>query len=265
MKWTKEAEQAVAHVPFFVRKRVKKRVEEEARRCGAEEVHLPHVQVCQQRFLRNMEDEVRGYRIETCFGASGCPNRIADHEGLAEELERVLARRDLKSFLRERVQGPLKLHHEFRITLADCPNACSRPQIVDVGIIGARRPQVTGEPCTHCGACTETCREEAIALDEAAGSPVIDFGQCLACGQCLTVCPTGTLQESEKGYRLLVGGKLGRHPQLGRELGPLVSKSKLLDIIESCLELYMRHNTSGERFGDVLKRTGLAALTGNSQ
>jgi hypothetical protein len=30
MKWTKEAEDAVSRVPFFVRKRVKKRVEEEA-------------------------------------------------------------------------------------------------------------------------------------------------------------------------------------------------------------------------------------------
>jgi anaerobic sulfite reductase subunit C len=264
MKWTKEAEQAVAQVPFFVRKRVKRRVEEEAERSGAKEVRVQHVQVCQQRFLRNMEAEVRGYRIETCFGASGCPHRITDHAGLAEELERTLARRDLKSFLKERVQGPLKLHHEFRITIADCPNACSRPQIVDVGIIGARRPQVTDEPCSHCCACRDTCREAAITLDEAAGTPVIDFGKCLACGQCLTVCPTGTLQESQTGYRVLVGGKLGRHPQLGQELGPLVSKRKLLDIIESCLELHMQHNTSGERFADVLKRTGLTALTGNN-
>jgi F0F1-type ATP synthase membrane subunit b/b' len=32
MKWTKDAEEALSKVPFFVRKRVRKRVEEEAAR-----------------------------------------------------------------------------------------------------------------------------------------------------------------------------------------------------------------------------------------
>jgi len=34
VNWTDEAKQALSRVPFFVRKRVKKRVEEEAERFG---------------------------------------------------------------------------------------------------------------------------------------------------------------------------------------------------------------------------------------
>ena len=43
MRWTKEADKAVSKVPFFVRKKVRKRVEEEAARQGAAEVSLDHV------------------------------------------------------------------------------------------------------------------------------------------------------------------------------------------------------------------------------
>jgi anaerobic sulfite reductase subunit C len=265
MKWTKEADQAIARVPFFVRKRVKQRVEEEAQRSGAGEVRLQHVQACQQRFLRNMEDEVQGFRIETCFGANGCPNRILDDEDLAGELEQIVSQRDLKTVLKARVAGPLKLHHEFRITLADCPNACSRPQIVDIGIIGARHPELSGEPCSGCGACVEVCREGAVTPADDSRAPHLDFSKCLACGQCPTVCPTGTLQEGQKGYRILVGGKLGRHPQLGTELKSIYSKRELLDILGKCLDLHMEYNISGERFGDVLNRIGLETLTGKEK
>lgn len=125
--------------------------------------------------------------------------------------------------MEEKVQGPLKMHHEFRVSLSTCPNACSRPQIVDFGIIGALRPEISAKPCTRCGACVEACQEKAILLEESPDGPVIDFDRCLACGQCLKVCPTKALAEGAKGYRVLVGGKLGRHPQLGRELSGIHS------------------------------------------
>ena len=35
------------------------------------------------------------------------------------------------------------MHHEFRVSLSACPNACSRPQIVDIGLIGAVTPVLT--------------------------------------------------------------------------------------------------------------------------
>ena len=151
MEWTKEAKERIAKVPFFISNRVKKRVEEEARQSGAKVVTVTHVQACQKKFLHQMEDEVKGYQVETCFGASGCPNQAVSSETLVKKIKAKLAQKNMKAFLKEKVGGPLKFHHEFRVSVSDCPNACSRPQIVDIGLIGARKPQVTKEdPYNQC-------------------------------------------------------------------------------------------------------------------
>ena len=159
MKWTRPAEEAISKVPFFVRKRVKKRVEEEAARSNSSEVRLEHVRLCQQRYLKNMEDEVKGYQLETCFGPNGCPNRVSRDGDMVQRLESILESCNFKEFLKERVKGPLKLHHEFRVTLSDCPNACSRPQIADIGLISACPPVISSAECTGCGECVTTCQE----------------------------------------------------------------------------------------------------------
>lgn len=258
MKWSKPASEALTRVPFFVRKRVKRRVEEEAAGCGAREVTLNHVRACQKRFMDRMEDEVRGYQVETCFGSGGCPHRAVVSDGLPNELENRLAQRDLKEFLRERVNGPLKMHHEFRISIADCPNACSRPQIVDIGLIGACRPVITEEPCSQCLACVQACRENAMILD--GRTPRIDMDKCLSCGQCIRVCPTGTLRVGRSGYRILLGGKLGRHPRLGTELFRIHGSGSVIEVVEQCLDHFQSHCRTGERFGEILERTGVGEL-----
>ena len=75
MRWTKEA---LARTPFFVRKRV----EEEAANRKAGEVTLEHVCTCQKMFLNRMEDEVKGFQVETCFGSTGCTSRGVNSDGL---------------------------------------------------------------------------------------------------------------------------------------------------------------------------------------
>jgi anaerobic sulfite reductase subunit C len=254
MKWSQEAKEAISKVPFFIRKRVKKRVEEEAARCGAGEVRLEHVRTCQRRFLNQMEEEVKGYQVETCLGPSGCPNRAVLSDDFCQKIEERLGNRNLKSLLKDRVKGPLKIHHEFRVSISDCPNACSRPQIVDLGLIGARSPRVVDVSCNQCEACVEVCREGAISFTDQA--PVVDPTKCLSCGQCIPVCPTGTFQEAARGYRILVGGKLGRHPRLGRELAGIYNLEEALKVVELCLDHYQRYCTKGERFGEILERTG---------
>ncbi len=261
MRWTPEAEKAVERVPFFVRKRVRKRVEEEAFRSNAKLVRIEHVQRCKERYLNRMEDEVKGYQVETCFGPSGCPNRAIGDDEIAGLIEERISRRDWRAFLEGRVRGTLKMHHEFRVSVSDCPNACSRPQIADVGLLGAREPALTDETCSRCDACVEVCREAALSLPEDAARPVLDTERCLFCGQCIDVCPTGTLREARRGYRIVVGGKLGRHPRLATPLQGIHDREQALEWLDRCLDFYRDRSERGERLGEILNRTGLDALT----
>ena len=252
MQWTSDAEAAVKKVPFFVRKKVRARVEKEAQEAGKKVVSVAEVNATKQRYLRNMTAEVKGYQIDTCFGPNGCPNRANAADRLMEEIERLLKEEELLAFLQKSVKGDLKFHHEFRVTLADCPNACSQPQIKDIGIIGAAVPDVTDQQCTLCEACVEACKESAIALKTDGTGPKIEPDRCLACGQCMAVCPTGTLETGCRGFRVQLGGKLGRHPQLARELPGIYTEQQVLDIVRDCLTLYKQKSTGGRRFAQVL-------------
>jgi dissimilatory sulfite reductase (desulfoviridin) alpha/beta subunit len=249
MKWTAEAEDAIKKVPFFVRKRVRNRVEKEADGEGKPLITLAEVKATQARFLSKMETDIKGYQIETCFGSNGCPNRANAGDGLMQKIEALLAEENLLDFLKKEVKGPLKYHHEFRITLADCPNACSQPQIKDIGIIGACVPEITQIPCSLCEACMDACREQAVSLET--GMPMIQFERCLSCGKCIEVCPTGTLGAGVKGYRVLLAGKLGRHPILARELPGVFSEDAVLSIVKNCLAFYRTHSKGGERFAEI--------------
>ena len=199
-----------------------------------------------------MEKEIKGYRIDTCFGPGGCPNRAHFAGRLIGEIESLLAPKNLLTHLKKRVEGKLKIHHEFRISLADCPNACSQPQIKDIGIIGACAPAVTENPCSSCLACKDICKEDAIELTEKE-RPEIDRALCLRCGQCIEVCTTDTLAAGEKGFRVLLGGKLGRHPKLARELPGIFSEEEVLEIVEACVDFYLENSRHGERFAELLK------------
>ncbi len=139
---------------------------------------------------------------------------LQKNSDLSAKIENLLSSKNIKSFLKEKVGGPLKLHHEFRVSISDCPNACSRPQIADLGLIGACIPEINEEFCSLCGSCVEICQEKALSSKE--GKLVLDSFRCLYCGQCIKICPSGALKETRNGYRIQVGGKLGRHPRLGR-------------------------------------------------
>jgi len=261
MKWTPEAEAAIKKVPFFVRKKVRARVEKEAGAEGKHMVSLEEVRATQARYLSNMGSEIKGYQVDTCFGPGGCPNRANISEGLIEKIELLLKKEDLLTFLKQKVPGDLKFHHEFRVTLADCPNACSQPQIKDLGIIGTCTPLLTDEPCTRCEACIDVCKEDAITISDADDAPIIDDSLCLHCGLCIEACPTGTIAEGSKGFRVQIGGKLGRHPQLARELPGIYSEDEVLEIVSDCISFYKKNSTHGERFADIFKKSDLEELS----
>lgn len=260
MKWTSEADAAIKKVPFFVRNKVRRRVEREAAGEGHNEVTLADVKATQKRFLNRMAAEIKGYQLDSCFGPNGCPHRANPDAVLIERIEAILKKADLLTFLKREVKGDLKFHHEFRITLADCPNACSQPQIKDIGVIGACSPMVTGETCTACEACIEACPDNAIALNQRMETPVIDGSRCMHCGRCVQVCPSGTIAEGARGYKILLGGKLGRHPKLARQLPGLYDRTGVLEIIEACLEFYKQQSRNGRRFADLIDEAAFDAF-----
>jgi anaerobic sulfite reductase subunit C len=261
MQWTDEADAAVKKVPFFVRKKVRNRVEKEANQTGKTRVTLADVKATQARYLKTMDSQIKGYQVDVCFGAGGCPHRATTSDALVQRIERVMADADLLGFLRSRVQGDLKFHHEFRISIADCPNACSQPQIKDVGIIAAATPALTDIPCTACGACIDACKEDAVQLSATGEAIAIDGERCVHCGSCMAACPTGTLETGKTGYRVLIGGKLGRHPRLARELSGIHDEETVVSMINEFLQFYKARSTQGQRFSGLLTEADIDAFS----
>lgn len=42
----------------------------------------------------------------------------------------------------------------------------------------------------------------------------------------------------KKGFKVQIGGKLGRHPQLAKELPGIYSKDEVIGIVKSCIAFY---------------------------
>ncbi len=192
---------------------------------------------------------LKGYNIAACFGEKSCPNAANQTAPLEKEIKAVFERENILGFLQRAVQGPLRAHHEFRVSLCDCANACSRPQIADIGIIGAVSPGISDRPCTCCGNCVDICDETAVTLRE--NIPIIDHRRCLMCGKCVAACPTGTLTEAI-GYRVMLGGRLGRHPRLAMETGGIHTHEQVLAILHNCLKFYKKTSIGGQRFSHIL-------------
>lgn len=197
------------------------------------------------------------WRLETCFQSRGCPNGVLPVQAMADQVGEFLSREGVGSGLAEKAGGSPMMHHLLRISVSGCPNACSRPQIADIGIIGALVPAVSGEECSLCGACVDRCRERAIELRTGASAPTLIPERCLLCGECVRACPSGAIEEGTRGCRILVGGKLGRHPQLAKELEGLKSPGEVLGIIRAAFNHYIEEARKGQRFGTLLNRTGI--------
>lgn len=206
----------------------------------------------------------RGTTVSSSRGGT-CRFSLPVPEGFLARLERVVAESGWPEFLRDVVRGPILHHHAFRVAVSACPNGCSRPHIADVGIIRAWTPGRASDACTRCGLCERLCPDHAMMVTE--NGPELHPENCLSCGLCIKRCPEKALPVAREGWRVVVGGRLGRRPRLATELEGLdevpgasgfPGQSHLLDddgvvrALRNALAWYMREYRLHLRFGDLV-------------
>ncbi len=177
---------------------------------------------------------------------------VVDPQDLVPQLQKILEEAALGEFFRRLSLNPKK-RHRFRVAIAACPNACTQVHIADFGLIGQMVPSLAGD-CVACGVCEEVCEEEAVTID--GRWPLFHLERCLNCGLCIRACPKQVLTSEAQGYRVLVGGKLGRHPQLAREVVSLAQQDRVLFLLRETLAFYKAHCRAGERLGTIIQRVG---------
>ena len=257
MKWEESAKNVLEKLGFSERRKTISRAEAAALKAGRDIVTIGDVRQKNHVYIKNYTHVSDGYRLDACSGSGSCPNRAHSHaeDGgmqLVKRLKKLLDDENPGDFLRRSVEGPVRPHHLFSIAVADCPNACSRPQISDIGIIAAASPVLTEHACIMCGACENACRESAVTVDTSRQTPVIDYDLCMFCGGCIAVCPTGKTIAGQTGYRVMIGGKLGRHPRLATELPGIYDAKTVFLIVKWCVDEYREKSTRGKRFASIV-------------
>lgn len=277
VKWEHDAEEALAKVPFFVRKMVRKKVSQRVAENGGTVVTLEDFKEAEKKFhaimgdkseqeLKSMlpADNAPGVQMVVTAACqnemSNCPNVLINTSEWKDAVEKWVEDENVNERLRKLVgDDKVLFHHKLKISVAGCPNGCSRPQIADIGIVGYVRPDVDAETCTSCGACEDVCPDGAISVDGA--PPVFDRVKCQGCMQCRNICPNSSISLSKPMVRILVGGKLGRHPHLAEVFGTARNAEELTKTISQIVNGYIENSRSGERFANYWLRSGQAART----
>ena len=142
-------------------------------------------------------DKNESFEIKLCGGARGCPLTLTDIESLGQKIHDLVKKSAWPKFFEKHASGPILYHSKLKIAIAGCPNACSEPQIRDVGLIAQEKPLLQPELCDVCSVCFNTCKEDAIRIVDDIG-PIFN-DNCISCGQCIMACPSEVLIQDKKG------------------------------------------------------------------
>lgn len=202
----------------------------------------------------NTSPHLSASTIKICRGVESCPH-AGFFTDIRAPLKDVIRRSGWSEFLTERTHL-IRHHHQFRVAVAACPNGCSNPHIADFGLLTKARIHHIPQNCSGCGGCVRACSEDALCLTD---TLTLDQSRCLGCTACVRACPEEALTVIDTGYRVLLGGKLGRHPRLAHELG-VFTLEQALTILERTLALFMRNYRPGLRLGGLVNLMGLEAF-----
>ena len=242
-------------------------IEEAARRYGNGTVHLTTRQGMEIPFvstesLAEMKAFLAGSgvgvgvcgptvrTVTACQGCRVCPSGSIDSPAVADAVDREFYGKPVP--------------HKFKVGISGCANNCMKAEENDIGIKGWIEPRWSREGCTFCKVCEVVCPTKVVRIPEDGGVAeieAVDLSGCIGCGDCIEACPSGSMGEDRRGFRIYAGGKFGRVPQLGKKiLGVLRSADEALTAVRAAIEFFRLHGKPRERFGDTLARTGIEAL-----
>ncbi|MFO0794019.1 MAG: 4Fe-4S binding protein [Candidatus Brocadiaceae bacterium] len=289
MDWDKSATLLLEKVPPFIQKSVKEKIETLARKSGKNVVTEEEVIAAREDFMGRSpvkESPAKAkpspdneklsilrkypkyfdkdgnpalYQVKTCRGAEvNCPFLITDSKILGDKLQKRLEELHFTERLINKVEGQILPHHTMKLAVSGCPNSCSMPQIKDFGVHAVEPVYVdTESACIGCMKCVETCREDAITVKDS--QVTIDMEKCVHCGLCARVCPTGSIKAQEKKYRVMIGGKVGRHPKFAEDILPKADESTTLKALEVCVDIILSSKTE-HRFRTLIEHHGIEEI-----
>ena len=151
----------------------------------------------------------------------------------------------------------VSLPHKFKIAVGGCPNNCVKPNLNDLGIIGAKVPQFNADLCKGCKKCQIEAACPVKVPKVVDGKAVIDEANCNKCGRCVGKCPFHCTDESISGYKVYIGGRWGKRTSHGQMLSKIFTdREEVLNVVEKAILLFRSEGIPGERFADTINRIG---------
>ena len=198
------------------------------------------------------------FEVVTC-GADDHPQLVM----LLSELKAEITTRLKELRVTERIADKLPdsrlplAHHRFSVGLSGCMNGCIRPETRGFGVAVARVPSlptVADAACNECFACVDACRRGALAIRN--GSFRYNINLCDHCSDCVRACTTGKLVSLRQGFKIFIGGSVGRNHQPGFELFKMADRETLFKALEASVEHFLTNAIGQESFGALLNREG---------